>query len=261
MLKFQDEIMGRLSKFELGNLPNSICIVGDSGSGKTTLIEWFVSSLGSLTYAPVKDVTSEMLESVFMLTSPTAYHIAVRNLTEKQQNMLLKILEEPPKLAYFILEADSKFQMLSTVLTRVQVFEMGIYSEAQLREFLTDTTIDISACKTPGDVITLVSGDNNSLPEFTRSIITNVKRASYGSILNIPRRFKDFDSEGKYSFDLFLRLLLKYSATYLSSGASNNFRIFELTQKFVKNCCLPNVNKQRLFEGYLFTLKEVMRDG
>lgn len=262
MLKFQDKIMGRLSKYELENLPNSICIMGERGSGKTSLIEWFVSRFPNVVFVEDTEVTSDLVMSATMAVTPTFYHIDIKKMTEKNQNMLLKLLEEPPKMVYIILEAESKFQLLPTILNRVQVFELSQYSEHQLREFLTtDTTIDISACKTPGEVLSLSSGDNNTLPTFTRSILSNIKKASYGSILNIPKRFADFDKDGKYSFSLFTRLLLKYSATYLSSGSSDNFRIFDTVHEFVGNCNIPNIDKQKLLESFLFALKEVMNNA
>ena len=261
MLKFQTDVMGRLSKFELGNLPNSICIVGERGSGKSSLIEWIVSQYPVANYVKVDKVDSDFTNIVLATSCPTFYHIMIREQTEKKQNILLKILEEPPRMVYLILEADSKFQLIQTVLNRVQIFEMGQYSQSALKEFLTDQTFDISACRTPGDVLSLTTGDNNTLPDFTRSIFSNIHKASYGSILNIPSRFKDFNADGKYSFDLFTRLLLKYCSTLIGVGKVNAFNAYELTQTFVKDCSVTAFDKRRLLEHYLFMLKGVMIDA
>ena len=65
---------------------------------------------------------NEAERKIYIITS-------AHTLDEKVQNALLKILEEPPQYAYFILLCANPSAMLSTVMSRVSIFNIGNESE------------------------------------------------------------------------------------------------------------------------------------
>lgn len=84
-------------------------------SGKTNIIS--VEAIRDL----IKDasiIPNEADTKVFIL-----YDVD-RSMAEISQNAFLKILEEPPQSTLFILTAESSKRMLSTILSRVQVFSL-----------------------------------------------------------------------------------------------------------------------------------------
>ncbi len=75
-----------------------------------------------------------------------------KSMAEISQNAFLKILEEPPQSTLFILTADSSKSMLSTILSRVQVFSLKNEDSAdeQTRELAQDIIkgiLDLSEAK------------------------------------------------------------------------------------------------------------------
>lgn len=84
-------------------------------SGKTNIIS--VDAIREL----IKDasiIPNEADTKVFILPDVD------KSMAEISQNAFLKILEEPPQSTLFILTAESSKSMLSTILSRVQVFSL-----------------------------------------------------------------------------------------------------------------------------------------
>ncbi|MBR6795387.1 MAG: hypothetical protein IKM52_04710, partial [Clostridia bacterium] len=60
------------------------------------------------------------------------------------QNMLLKILEEPPQATYFFLLCESSASLLPTVKSRAPVLKLQHFDEAQLEKHLTEISFTAS---------------------------------------------------------------------------------------------------------------------
>ena len=60
-------------------------------------------------------------------------------MNEQSQNALLKVLEEPPGAAVFILVAESKAALLDTVLSRCTVLSLSLPESGAAADYLTET--------------------------------------------------------------------------------------------------------------------------
>ena len=63
-------------------------------------------------------IPNEARSKVYILRSADKMNI-------QAQNALLKLIEEPPEYARFILECDSSAAMLETIMSRVTLFDLG----------------------------------------------------------------------------------------------------------------------------------------
>lgn len=67
----------------------------------------------------------------------------MQNMTEESQNVLLKILEEPPQYTSFILTADTRNALISTVLSRVTRFMLDEEASREYSERAVSVAGDI----------------------------------------------------------------------------------------------------------------------
>lgn len=112
-------------------------------SGKTNIIA--VDAIREL----IKDasiIPNESDTKVFILPDVD------KSMAEISQNAFLKILEEPPQSTLFILTAESSKSMLSTILSRVQVFSLKNENSADeatdaLAQDIIDGILNISEVK------------------------------------------------------------------------------------------------------------------
>lgn len=72
---------------------------------------------------------NEAPRRVFLLTE-------AQNMTDRAQNALLKVLEEPPAHALFLLTCESRSQLLPTIQSRVMCFSLGAVSPEEGLPFL-----------------------------------------------------------------------------------------------------------------------------
>ena len=64
--------------------------------------------------------------------------LSAENMTVQAQNALLKILEEPPAQAMFLLTAENRTMLLPTILSRVQVLRLESLTPAQIAAALAE---------------------------------------------------------------------------------------------------------------------------
>lgn len=86
----------------------------------------------------VKDDIKKMVADAFLTPNEADVKVFIikelQLMTEESQNLLLKILEEPPKYTAFVLIADNSNAVIGTVLSRVVRLRMGKTSATEYSE-------------------------------------------------------------------------------------------------------------------------------
>lgn len=165
-----------------GRLPHAIVIEGENGLGKRTLaleiaLNLFCRSEGdrpcrqcpqclkvlkhihpdiyeySAPGGPRSfhvDVVRDIKQDVFIQPNEADYKVYILGncqcMSESAQNAILKILEEPPEYALFILTADTKSALLETVLSRSVVISLEGVESNKAAEYICskDESIDFN---------------------------------------------------------------------------------------------------------------------
>lgn len=86
-------------------------------------------------------IPNEANSKVYILRSADKMNI-------QAQNALLKLIEEPPQYARFILECDSSSSMLETIMSRVTLFDLGTDTDSisdELRKKADETAARLAA--------------------------------------------------------------------------------------------------------------------
>jgi DNA polymerase III delta prime subunit len=133
------------------NPTHAILLIAPIGSGKETILrELTTQILGAhpsgrlFEVAPDPDKSSIGIEAIrkikssIKLASSEQRVVFIPNahtMTIEAQNSLLKILEEPPKNVTFLLSSPGKEQLLDTVVSRTQVWQLRLPTSAQLEAF------------------------------------------------------------------------------------------------------------------------------
>lgn len=86
------------------------------------------------------DVVREVKEDVYMQPNEAEYKVYILGncqcMSDNAQNALLKVLEEPPKYALFILTTTTKSAMLETVLSRSVVITLEGVDEKKATDYI-----------------------------------------------------------------------------------------------------------------------------
>lgn len=158
----QETLIDNLSKTNA----RAILIQGPAHSGKKTLIRGVYKDLGLYVYEVSGSVSDfrETIEFIKTQTNPIMYLIPdVDTLHPGIQNLLLKILEEPPMKARFCLTASNS--ILPTIKSRCVCYSMEPYTPEQIMSICADSeraqaqqyiNIISHAVETPGQLHHLV---------------------------------------------------------------------------------------------------------
>lgn len=128
---------------------HAILLVAPTGSGKETVIKALASAIlgphpsGRLfevlpdadkAHIGIDDIRK--IKTAIKLASNEQRVVFIPNahkMTTEAQNSLLKILEEPPKNVTFLLSSPGKEQLLETVVSRTQVWQLRLPTTEQLQ--------------------------------------------------------------------------------------------------------------------------------
>ena len=259
----QKRLVKKLKSYSIANLPHSILLLGESGCGKHTLIQ----ELSTHFDLEIKDITEEIsletIEKIYTSSTASFYLIDINLINEKQQNIILKFLEEPSKNAYIFLISTSKAIVLETVLNRCMLFEFETYSKEELVQFLdfnTDVDKLLYYCHTPGQILKTSVETLNSIIDLCDNVIVNLRRAKYTNIFKISEKFNYKDNTDKFDVDLFFRVLLE--RIYLKFTTESDIilnRMYKVTSEQYKKLTDLRYNRECLMESFLSKLWKVCR--
>lgn len=126
------------------SIPRFIIISGQEGSGRLTLAKVIMKMInirGVICNNSIEGVR-ETIDNAYTCVSPTMYIFRnADDMSTAAKNALLKVIEEPPNNAYFIMTVQNADNMLGTIKSRGTVIKMEPYSKKELESVCEDDFI------------------------------------------------------------------------------------------------------------------------
>ncbi len=260
----QKNLVKKLKSYSIATLPHSILLLGEQGCGKHTAVQ-MMSEHYHLDVIDITDeISLETIENIYINSTAHFYLIDVNRINERQQNIILKFLEEPSINAYIILISTSKALLLDTVVNRCMSFEFEPYSKEELMQFLDfDSDVDklLYYCHTPGQILKTSVESLNALVDLCDNIITNLRRARFTNIFKISQKFNYKEDTDKFEVDLFYRVLLeRMFLRYSNEPDIIICKMYETASNSLKKLTDLRYNKECLVESLLQELWKVCRE-
>lgn len=252
----QNKILSIVDSFNLDNCPRTLLIEGFKGSGKHLIAQYITKHLNIELIDLTKNLTLDSITEAMLCATPRGYLIDTSNISIKNQNTILKFLEEPTRNCFIILLSENTHLLLDTVVNRCYILELSKYSKQDLQQFAVNEEI-LEYAETPGDVIEL-SGENfDEYKRLSSLIITSISKASISNTLTLTDKFDS--KNGELNLNLFLKVLIKYIMnTIKETNDIKYYQLYNLTNKFIKDLKI-NSNQNRLMDKYLIDMKSIMR--
>ena len=239
-------------------MPRTLLLEGDIGCGKHTLANSIAEQLGVVLIDITEQLTLETIERAMLSPTPYVYLIDSSKISVKEQNVILKFLEEPLKNAYIIVLCTNKAMLLNTVVNRCIVLTFEQYTVDELYTFVENREqwVDnqFKYANTPGRVKYFESINLNEMIAFAEKVLVQVKVANCSNILNISNSINFKNKPDLYDFDTFCFILLIKSLD-LYTAQQIPYSIVEVTQQLYRDNQIPHINKQHMFEHYLIEMK------
>lgn len=254
MLIGQDRLNKLLENISVDIMPRSLILSGPKGCGK----HLFCSLLQEKLNIPVSDITDkldfEFIIELYTRTTPNIYIIDSTNIMQKEQNRVLKFLEEPLKNSFIIILCESLNQLLDTVINRCEIIRFQPYTVEQLRQF--DPNIDetiLHICNTPGDIISYKNISLEPYLTLAHKMIEKMRIAAISNAISISDKIAFKDESDKLDLNLFKKVLLNTASAALVNQEINN-SFFDAIRNYLTESSQPRVNQKYLFDNLITTL-------
>ena len=256
----QEHIIKYIDNKTRDTFPRSLILLGETGCGKRTVIAYIKDKLKLEVINISDNLNLEFIENLYSKPEPYIYVIDAPKITIKEQNIILKFVEEPLKNSYIIIIAETKNQLLQTVYNRCQVLSFNPYSREQLQQFTSDELV-LKIAKTPGQINNLLASDLKGMLELAEKIVRKIGNANLPNVLTISDKIAYKNEKDKFDLDIFSRILLY---TVKQEIICNNtdpryLAMYDLVREWLLKKKAPTISQKFLFENYLVKLHELMR--
>lgn len=254
-----DYLLEKIDGYTLDTLPHSMILVGKAGAGKHVVSEYIGSKFNLNILDITEELSEELIYNIYRNPLPRLYLVDLRKITDKEQNILLKLFEEPSDNAFVILLANNQFNILPTILNRGMIFTIINYSKKDLEDFCNANNLKIDlkyigdVLETPGDLLKVDSLNVNmeDITVLVDKIIHKLNIASYANTMTIINKLNFKDEYDKIDVDFFLRLLYNNSVKEYLNGDVQVLKLINIISENIKKLKDNRLNKKLLVSHML----------
>lgn len=270
----QTNLLDRISgQIERDKFPRFSIFIGENGSGKKTLATAVAQMMGHPAWiAPdVKvDTIRSIIETCYKADLPIFYVIPdCDNMSLAAANALLKVTEEPPKHAYFILTCENEDNLLSTIRSRGVTYMLEPYSYEEKCDYVhqaydmnkwseKETEFALDTATNPGDIDCLWSTDLPGFIQYVTLVIDNIAEVEGSNAFKISEKIALKGEEDKYSLRLFWKMFNSICVSKMRSAEDplKYARAIAVTGDYAQQLNIRGINQQMLFDNWILSIRE-----
>ena len=254
----------------IGNnkFPKFAIIWGIKGSGKKCLCKEIAKALNCNTVIcpDIKvDTIRDIIQEAYKTKVKTLYIIPDSDtMSLAAKNALLKVTEEPPNNAYFIMTLEDLDNTLRTIKSRGVAFQMNNYTVNDILDYyktidpnMADKNIIQEVCEVPGEVNYLNSVGISAFYEFVQKVFGNIAVVNGANAFKIGSNLLLTEKSTGYDLKLFLRAFKQVCwDTYRQHMDIKYIIAMNTTTDAIQKCQYKSVNKQMIFDTWLLEIRE-----
>ena len=244
------------------SVPRFIIISGDEGSGRLTLAKVIIKTIngkGIIMGNSIAEVR-ETIENAYTITQSTCYIFRdADDMKNEAKNALLKVVEEPPNNAYFIMTVHNIDNMLGTIRSRGTVIKMEPYTLQELSS-VSDDELKLEYCTNIGE-LQVAHDEVQRVEDCVDDVLKALKEKSGTKLLKACTQLKAKQTEtDKIDCLLFFKVFQK--------RLYRMFENFELSFECIQPLFIckqelsrNTINKKSSIEGMLIKILEEIKNA
>ena len=254
------------------DFPRFCILTGQTGSGKKTMCDWIVDEfrtrnplITSYKLPDVKiDTIREMIATSYRAVNPIIYIIAdADNMSVQAKNSLLKITEEPPNNAYFVMTLESTEMTLETVKSRASIFQLDPYTSDEIRAYSKRLGVSkadelgmiCDICDVPGDVEHMLVYGVKDFYDYVNKVIDNIDTADGANVFKASVKLALRDNDG-YDVKLFLRAFMAVCAERMKKENPLKYATgTSITSKYMSQLGIRGISKSMLIDAWIIEMR------
>ena len=275
----QNNIQDTFNKFiENRTIPRFLILIGVKGSGKYTLAKWLTRQMKAYLVEPELsvDAVREVVKNCYKCSGDTVYIFRdADRMSAAAKNALLKVTEEPPRQAYFVLTVQNAENALETLRSRGTVIPMAPYTMQQRQEYL-DSLLEksaksldeearsliVCAADNLGQVERYAAMDVKELSDFCNLVVDKIAVVTGVNAFKIGQRIKIKEDGDGYEPDLFFQMLNHVlMRRIMDSDGYDDSRVYakmlRICSKYAHELTLVGVKKDATLDMWILEMRKV----
>lgn len=267
----QVDILGNVDYWiKTETVPRFMIVSGPKGGGKATLAREIARRMRAyvIECELSVDAVREAVKNCYKCSGNTVYLFRdADKMSTAAKNAMLKITEEPPRQAHFIVTVQNAENMLETLRSRATNLQLAPYTADELDVFYHDYThkrnrLIREVCDTPGLMLEMEKVDVEELIDFCNTIIDNIQQVTGVNAFKIVQRIKlKEDGQGHdpelffhcMKYTLLQRVLDENTSVELQQKMS---KMLMVTGKYHREFNLTGVKKDATLDMWVLEMRE-----
>ena len=260
---------------ENDKVPKSIVIIGPKGSGKRTMAKFIAQKLNCV-YAPsdIKvDAVRQVIDTAYKTTDNVLYCFEnADNMKNAAKNALLKVTEEAPAYAWFVMTLMDDSTLLPTIKSRSFVMNMQPYTaedkglilsslDTECKLTLAQRSYFIEMANTPYELQKLFEYGQDFL-DYVEMVADNISVVESANAFKSGNKLALKSNAEGYDLSLFMLAFVQLCIKRITEGKSpiKYASGIPCTNWAYRDSMKLGVNKQQLFDWWVFKLRSVWYD-
>ena len=253
------------AEIENRSLARFIILVGDVGSGRKTLAKEIARWTDAECVIAEKgvDAVREIISHSYQSSANILYVFDADNMSQAAKSSLLKVTEEPPNRARFVLIVTDLEQTLATLRSRARVFRMDNYTDADIAYFAgTEDTRYPDFCTNKYEVDLLKGYGMDEFFKFVNLVVDNVAETSSANVFKIEEKLALKGEEDKFDPKIFLQAfrIVCTQRILKSDNYWDKMKYVQwvtITTETLSKLKISSLNKVALFDMWIFDIRKV----
>jgi len=253
--------------------PRFVINQGAGNCGKKTVSKYIANKLGA--QFVVSGIKVDEIRDIILLSykqsEPTLYLIPdADKMSPAAKNALLKITEEPPRKAYFIMTLQDAASTLETLRSRGTIFSIDPYKPEELLDYLnqnhlvpneSDQKIVLSVCSYPGEIDILARYDIADFYQYIKLVVENIGTVSGANAFKIGTKLAYKDGDSGWNLQLFLKTAMLVFRERMPGDCDQAcYDSLKVTSKYLSELTITGINKSSTIDMWILDLREIWVD-
>lgn len=224
------------------------------------------------------DTIRNMITEAYKLHETMVYIIPhADDMSINAKNAMLKVVEDAPNKAYFVMCLEDLSNTLATIQSRGIVFRMYHPGTDTIKEYAEELYVNksdirpdvidkiASICSTAGDVIYFTRHDINNFYAYAEYVADNICKVSGAEVFKFSDKLALKDEEDKYDVRLFLKTLQQiYMSRCISPvkwGCAENCscEMSRCIGRYMQDLRIKGVNRAMLLDSLWLEMRKIWK--
>ncbi len=217
------------------------------------------------------DTIRNMISQAYKLHARTVFSIPhADDMSINAKNAMLKVVEDAPNKAYFIMCLEDLSNTLATIQSRGIVFRMYEPKVSEIEDFARSLYVhkeDIDEdviklygelCSTPGDVIYFTKHNIVDFYKYVEWVADNITKLDGAEVFKISDKLALKDEEDKYDCLLFLKAL-QLQFWEMCRSVSCSCSIVRCIGRYAQDLKIKGINKGMLIDNMILEVRKIWK--